>query len=145
MFNFNIDWKNFNALNVLNGCGALLGSGLNLTSQKVKDTAKFRLQKCEICELNVKGRCFRDWNDEDEKEVKKIVDVKYQLELQKSASNKEVLRQEYIDKERESRIKLYKKHTIHKGKVYLGCGCNIKCKVFSMDSTCPAQKWHSVH
>lgn len=131
----NVDWKNFNLNHVLQGCTSLLKAGLNLESQYVKDVAKYRLSFCNSCSLNDGSRCFRDWDDKDREKLEGILVSKY---------GTKVVDNETYFKELQLYIRLYKTHTIHKGKVYIGCGCNIKCKVFSLESSCPANKWQAV-
>ena len=142
---FGIDWKNFNLKNVLEGCGNLFLDVVNLNNNdQIKNMSVYRLNICDKCEININGRCYRDWNPkEDDIALKDIIRNKY-----KNSFNTEEEFLSFVptifDEELDMYIKQNKKHTMNKGKAYLGCGCGIKCKAFSPDSGCPANKWQAV-
>lgn len=142
---FGIDWKNFNLKNVLEGCGNLFLDVVNLNNNdEIKNMSIYRLNICNNCEINVNGRCYRDWDEsKDSKNLTERIHKKYRYSFN---TEQEFLSHipKVIDEERDLYIKENKKHTLNKGKAYLGCGCSIKCKSFTPNSGCPANKWQAV-
>ena len=134
----NVDWNNFKIMDVVKGCGNAILSQLNLQDNDLKEIAQFRLDICNSCNLYRNNRCFRDWNNEDNEKFNKIIEKINILDSDPFEKRR------LIEKERQEYIKLYKIHTIHKGRVHIGCGCNMDCKIFSLGSSCPAGKWDSV-
>lgn len=141
----NINWKKVSVSEILRGCTNSIFSKLNLTSPKLQELADYRLSICKGCPLLTdENQCLRDWSEKDNVKVERIVNEKYKAHLATSPNPTKDY-SEFLEYETQLYIKTNKKYVEVDGKVYVGCGCYMVCKIFNPNSSCPALKWESVN